>query len=115
MVTFLALGNCQSVCHFLISSVLTSKSVAACYSVVCVRYSPVGIMFLICGKILELEDISVVAARLGLYIITVIAGLVIHAGISLPLTYFIICRKNPLHLFQAVFQAWITALATASR
>ncbi|XP_052813216.1 excitatory amino acid transporter 2-like isoform X1 [Mya arenaria] len=77
-------------------------------------YSPVGIMFLICGKILELEDIGAVAARLGLYIVTVVSGLVVHACVSLPLTYFIICRKNPLKLFQAVFQAWITALATAS-
>jgi len=72
-------------------------------------------MFLICGKILELEDISAVAARLGLYIVTVITGLLVHAIINLPLTYFIVCRKNPLHLFRAVFQAWITALATASR
>jgi len=72
-------------------------------------------MFLIAGKILELDDIQEVAKRLGLYIVTVISGLVVHACVSLPLTYFIICRKNPLHLFRAVFQAWITALATASR
>ena len=72
-------------------------------------------MFLIAGKIMELDDIREVAARLGLYIVTVISGLVIHACISLPLTYFAITRKNPLKLFRAVFQAWITALATASR
>ncbi|KAL3882281.1 hypothetical protein ACJMK2_028643 [Sinanodonta woodiana] len=77
-------------------------------------YSPFGIMFLIAGKVLELEDPSEVAQRLGLYIITVITGLVIHAGVTLPLIYFIICRKNPLRLFQGVFQAWLTALATAS-
>lgn len=77
-------------------------------------YSPFGIMFLIAGKIIELDDISAVAARLGLYIVTVITGLLIHAIISLPLTYFVITRKNPWLLFKAVFQAWITALATAS-
>ncbi|KAK3578882.1 hypothetical protein CHS0354_010248 [Potamilus streckersoni] len=77
-------------------------------------YSPVGIMFLIAGKVLELEDPSEVGRRLGLYIITVITGLVIHAGVTLPLIYFVICRKNPLKLFQGVFQAWLTALATAS-
>ncbi|XP_060551511.1 excitatory amino acid transporter-like [Ruditapes philippinarum] len=77
-------------------------------------YSPFGIMFLICGKILELEDIQAVAARLGLYIVTVVAGLGVHALVSLPLTYFIITRKSPLILCKAVFQAWITALATAS-
>jgi solute carrier family 1 (high affinity glutamate transporter) protein 2 len=72
-------------------------------------------MFLIAGKILELEDIQTVAARLGLYIVTVVLGLVIHAGGCLPLTYFILTRKNPLTVFRTVFQAWITALATASR
>ncbi|KAL3882278.1 hypothetical protein ACJMK2_028640 [Sinanodonta woodiana] len=77
-------------------------------------YSPVGIMFLIAGKVLELEDPSEVGRRLGLYIITVITGLIIHAGVTLPLIYFVICRKNPLRLFQGVFQAWLTALATAS-
>ncbi|KAL4228027.1 hypothetical protein ACF0H5_013465 [Mactra antiquata] len=77
-------------------------------------YSPFGIMFLIAGKILELDDIQAVAARLGLYIVTVVSGLVVHACVSLPLTYFIITRKNPLLLCKAVFQAWITALATAS-
>ena len=79
------------------------------------RYSPVGIMFLICGKILELDDIATIAQRLGLYIVTVVAGLVVHACISLPLVYFAFTRKNPLLLMKGVFQAWLTALATASR
>ena len=79
------------------------------------RYSPVGIMFLICGKILELEDVGSIAHRLGLYIVTVVAGLALHACITLPLVYFAFTRKNPFTLVKAVFQAWLTALATASR
>ena len=72
-------------------------------------------MFLICGKILDLEDIGAVAQRLGLYIVTVVTGLVLHACITLPAVYFLFTRKNPLILMKAVFQAWLTALATASR
>lgn len=77
-------------------------------------YSPVGILFLICGKILELDDIATIAQRLGLYIITVVSGLVVHACITLPLVYFAFTRKYPLTLMKGVFQAWLTALATAS-
>ncbi|XP_069104299.1 excitatory amino acid transporter 2-like [Argopecten irradians] len=77
-------------------------------------YSPIGIMFLITGKILYIDNPGEVGARLGMYMVTVLTGLFIHAVISLPLLYFIVTRKNPLNLFKAVLQAWVTALGTAS-
>ncbi|XP_033739635.1 excitatory amino acid transporter 2-like [Pecten maximus] len=77
-------------------------------------YSPIGIMFLITGKILYIDDPGAVGARLGMYMVTVLTGLFIHAVITLPLLYFAVTRKNPLHLFKAVLQAWVTALGTAS-
>ncbi|ESO83435.1 hypothetical protein LOTGIDRAFT_169299 [Lottia gigantea] len=77
-------------------------------------YSPVGIMFLIIGKILSLEDPAALGERLGMYMVTVLAGLIIHACIILPSIYFIITRKNPLRLFIGILQAWVTALGTAS-
>lgn len=79
------------------------------------RYSPVGIMFLITGKILDLDDPGAVGRRLGMYMVTVLTGLIIHAVITLPLIYFLFTRKNPLLLFKGVLQAWVTALGTASR
>ncbi|KAK3098194.1 hypothetical protein FSP39_017092 [Pinctada imbricata] len=77
-------------------------------------YSPVGIMFLITGKILSLDDPGAVGQRLGLYMVTVLSGLFIHAVISLPILYFVITRKNPALLFKGILQAWVTALGTAS-
>ncbi|XP_060768024.1 excitatory amino acid transporter 2a [Neoarius graeffei] len=77
-------------------------------------YSPVGIACLICGKIISINDLEGVAKQLGLYMLTVILGLIIHGGIFLPLIYFVIVRKNPLKFFMGVFQAWVTALGTAS-
>ncbi|XP_064192882.1 excitatory amino acid transporter 2-like [Anguilla rostrata] len=77
-------------------------------------YSPLGIACLICGKIISIKDLEVVARQLGLYMVTVVVGLIIHGGIFLPLIYFVIVRKNPFTFFMGIFQAWITALGTAS-
>lgn len=79
------------------------------------RYSPLGIACLICGKIIAIKDLEVVARQLGMYMVTVIVGLVIHGGIFLPLLYFVITRKSPFSFLAGIFQAWITALGTASR
>ncbi|XP_038663322.1 excitatory amino acid transporter 2-like isoform X1 [Scyliorhinus canicula] len=77
-------------------------------------YSPFGIACLICGKIVAIKDLEVVARQLGMYMVTVITGLIIHGGMILPLMYFVITRKNPFSFLAGVFQAWITALGTAS-
>ncbi|KAG7483198.1 excitatory amino acid transporter 2-like [Solea senegalensis] len=77
-------------------------------------YSPVGIACLICGKIISIADLEVVAKQLGMYMVTVIVGLIIHGGIFLPLIYFVIVKKNPYKFFMGLFQAWVTALGTAS-
>uniref|UniRef100_A0A3B3XIB4 Amino acid transporter n=1 Tax=Poecilia mexicana TaxID=48701 RepID=A0A3B3XIB4_9TELE len=77
-------------------------------------YSPFGIACLICGKIISIKDLEVVARQLGMYMVTVIIGLIIHGAIFLPSIYFVITRKNPFTFFLGIFQAWITALGTAS-
>ncbi|XP_049929701.1 excitatory amino acid transporter 2b isoform X1 [Epinephelus moara] len=77
-------------------------------------YSPFGIACLICGKIISIKDLEVVGRQLGMYMVTVIIGLIIHGAIFLPSIYFVIVRKNPFTFFLGIFQAWITALGTAS-
>uniref|UniRef100_A0A8D3BK99 Amino acid transporter n=1 Tax=Scophthalmus maximus TaxID=52904 RepID=A0A8D3BK99_SCOMX len=77
-------------------------------------YSPFGIACLICGKIISIADLEVVARQLGMYMVTVIVGLIIHGGIFLPLIYFVIVKENPFKFFMGIFQAWVTALGTAS-
>lgn len=77
-------------------------------------YAPIGILFLISGKILEMDDLLVMGGQLGMYTITVIIGLLIHAVIVLPLLYFIVTRKNPWPFIGGILQALITALGTSS-
>ncbi|XP_068606255.1 solute carrier family 1 member 9 [Brachionichthys hirsutus] len=77
-------------------------------------YSPVGIASLIAGKIAAIGDLEVVARQLGLYMVTVIVGLVIHGAFILPAIFFVITRKSPFTFYSGIFQAWITALGTAS-
>ncbi|XP_033999636.1 17-beta-hydroxysteroid dehydrogenase 14 isoform X2 [Trematomus bernacchii] len=77
-------------------------------------YSPVGIASLIAGKIAGIGDLEMVARQLGMYMVTVIVGLVIHGGLILPAIFFAITRKSPITFYSGIFQAWITALGTAS-
>ncbi|KAM9784448.1 solute carrier family 1 member 9 isoform 3-T6 [Syngnathus typhle] len=77
-------------------------------------YSPVGIASLIAGKIAAIGDLEVVARQLGMYMVTVVVGLAIHGGLILPAIFFAITRKSPFTFYSGIFQAWITALGTAS-
>ncbi|XP_076775737.1 excitatory amino acid transporter 4 isoform X1 [Arvicanthis niloticus] len=77
-------------------------------------YAPVGILFLIAGKILEMEDMAVLGGQLGMYTLTVIVGLFLHAGGVLPLIYFLVTHRNPFPFIGGVLQALITAMGTSS-
>lgn len=76
-------------------------------------YMPIGILFLIAGKIIEVEDWEIFR-KLGLYMATVLSGLAIHSLIVLPLLYFIVVRKNPFRFALGMAQALLTALMISS-
>ncbi|XP_069555538.1 solute carrier family 1 member 3a isoform X2 [Brachyistius frenatus] len=77
-------------------------------------YAPIGILFLIAGKIVEMDDITIMGGQLGMYTVTVICGLLIHGMFVLPTLYFVITRKNPFVFIAGLLQALITALGTSS-
>nr|XP_033771133.1 excitatory amino acid transporter 5 [Geotrypetes seraphini] len=79
-----------------------------------VWYFPFGIVFLIAGKILEMDDPTAIGKKLGFYAITVVCGLVVHGLFILPLTYLFITKKNPIVFIRGVLQALLIALATSS-
>ncbi|XP_043376250.1 excitatory amino acid transporter 5 isoform X5 [Dermochelys coriacea] len=82
---------------------------------VSVWYFPFGIVFLIAGKILEMDDPTAIGKKLGFYAITVVCGLVVHGLFILPMMYFFITKKNPIVFIRGILQALLIALATSSR
>lgn len=78
------------------------------------RYAPFGIIFLVMGKILGIENMQGMAKGLGLYMLTVITGLLIHLVITLAGIYVAITRRNPYKFFHKMLPAFLTALGTGS-
>jgi len=85
---------------------------------VVIWYTPIGIMFLIATKFVETKDIGKIMSDLGMYMVTVLAGLSIHGFIFLPLLFFFMTRKNPFkfaaNMSKAIFTAWGTASSSAT-
>nr|XP_034177437.1 excitatory amino acid transporter 3-like [Osmia lignaria] len=76
--------------------------------------SPIGVLFLVTSKLLEIEDVSAIVGQLGLYFITVLLGLLIHGCGTLSLIFFICTGKLPFKLIGKMGQVLATAFGTSS-
>ncbi|MDH5638101.1 MAG: dicarboxylate/amino acid:cation symporter, partial [Nitrospinota bacterium] len=81
------------------------------------KVAPLGIFSLVAARFGQaqldgkfMETIS----QSGYYMVTVIAGLSVHAFITLPLILWFFTRRNPLRLISQMSQALLTAFSTAS-
>ncbi|XP_012980951.1 neutral amino acid transporter B(0) isoform X2 [Mesocricetus auratus] len=77
-------------------------------------YAPVGILFLVARKIVEMEDVRQVFIGLGKYILCCLLGHAIHGLLVLPLIYFIFTRKNPYRFLWGIMTPLATAFGTSS-
>lgn len=78
-------------------------------------FAPIGILALIGGIVAEHRaTLAQLASGLGLYAITVIVGLLIHAVFVLPFILRVFARRNPLSYFVNMAQSLATAFTTAS-
>ncbi|XP_040108391.1 neutral amino acid transporter B(0) [Oryx dammah] len=77
-------------------------------------YAPVGILFLVAGKIVEMEDVGLLFASLGKYILCCLLGHAIHGLLILPLIYFLFTRKNPYRFLWGIMTPLATAFGTSS-
>lgn len=76
--------------------------------------SPVGIIFLIMSKMLEMENLGTLFGSLGLYSITVAGGILFHGFVVLPLIFFLLTRENPYVFISKMGKALATAFGTSS-
>ncbi|KAL2097098.1 hypothetical protein ACEWY4_006305 [Coilia grayii] len=76
--------------------------------------APVGILFLIAGKMCEMEDAGQMGSQLLWYMLCVVLGLLSHGLLVLPLLYFLVTRRNPYRFMAGLQPALLTALGTAS-
>lgn len=74
-----------------------------------------GILFLVAGKIVEMENVEMLFASLGKYILCCLLGHAIHGLLVLPLIYFLFTRKNPYRFLWGIMTALATAFGTSSR
>ncbi|XP_008574118.1 PREDICTED: neutral amino acid transporter B(0) [Galeopterus variegatus] len=77
-------------------------------------YAPVGILFLVAGKIVEIDDVGMLFASLGKYILCCLLGHAIHGLLVLPLIYFLFTRKNPYRFLWGIMTPLATAFGTSS-
>jgi len=76
------------------------------------RFAPVGVFGLVAAVVAETGFDAV--RPLGIFALTVIAALLTHALVTLPLLTWSIARVNPWKLYRAISPALLTAFSTAS-
>lgn len=81
------------------------------------RAAPIAVTFLISSKILRSQESGgLEAVRLGVFVLTVFAGLMIQALFVLPLIYFVFTgRRSPYKVLMNIGPALVTAFGTSSR
>jgi len=76
------------------------------------KFAPIGVFGLVAGVIAKTGFDAV--KPLAVFSITVVAALIIHAIVILPLMLRFIARINPVATIKAAFSAMLTAFSTAS-
>ncbi|KAL5281326.1 hypothetical protein ACFFRR_004996 [Megaselia abdita] len=76
--------------------------------------SPIGVGFLITGKILEMQSLLLVVQQLGWYFLTVMLGLFLHGFGTIAIIFFLGTRRLPYGYVAKLSQVLATAFGTGS-
>ena len=79
------------------------------------RFSPIGICSLIAAKVAGMDDVLTALNMVGMYMVTIISGLLIHALVVLPAVYLVVTRRNPFQFLVGMRDALVTAFGISSR
>ena len=81
------------------------------------KLAPIGIFCLVTARFGEAQaegNLLEVLRQTGAYFVTVLAGLAVHAFITLPLILWVFTKRNPFRFMYQMSQALLTAFSTAS-
>lgn len=80
-----------------------------------IKLTPYGVFAIMAGIVAKnIDNVVEVFSRLGLYFVTVIAGLFFHAFITLPLFLRFVAKINPIKHYGSLSSALLTAFSTSS-
>ena len=81
------------------------------------KLAPIGIFCLVTARFGEAQaegNLMEVLRQTGAYFVTVLAGLAVHAFITLPAILWVFTKRNPFRFMYQMSQALLTAFSTAS-
>ncbi|XP_062568574.1 excitatory amino acid transporter 1-like [Saccostrea cucullata] len=76
--------------------------------------TPVGVLSLVARTIAGSQNLEEDMRKLGVYFGTVMTGLLFCGFIIQPITYFIVCRKNPFRFWFSILEPTMIVFATSS-
>uniref|UniRef100_A0A8W8IG80 Amino acid transporter n=1 Tax=Magallana gigas TaxID=29159 RepID=A0A8W8IG80_MAGGI len=76
--------------------------------------TPLGACSLIASSIAGTRDVTGTFSNLGLFVVTVTLGIILHQMLFMPLIYFLTIRRNPFTFFITVGRAWLIGFASGS-
>jgi len=79
-----------------------------------IKFTPIGIFGIIAKVISQQNNLLELFEKMGLYMIVVLVGLIVHTFISLPLIVKIFGKENPYKLIKKTTSIFLTAFSTSS-
>lgn len=79
-----------------------------------IRFAPIGIFGIVAKIVAEQENFYNLVGTMGMYMLTVLVGLLFHSFITLALTLKFVGGVHPIRHFKAVSTALLTAFSTSS-
>lgn len=80
-----------------------------------IRFTPLGVFAIVSKEVAKNSgSLGNIAGSLGIYMLTVMIGLIIHGGIILPISVKILGKANPYKHFRNMATPLLTAFSTSS-
>ncbi len=79
-----------------------------------ILFTPLGVFGLMAKVVAQQEQFLNILSNMGMFAVTVVAALLLHSFVFLPLLFRLFTRENPFNHFSNMTSALLTAFSTAS-